>query len=350
MLAVVAVMALSAIARGEVVQAATAPAATSPGATGQVASEGAVQDDDQRDAITSVPVWVFPITPATTTTPVYDKVKRVHLPGSSVTYTEAQLADLFVAADWLPGGHSPMPTVVAHGRPPDVYACGYCHMPGGIGRPENAEVAGLPKAYIIQQVAEFRSGARRSAMSGVYRPTDLMIHVAKFATDDEVATAAAYFAKQKRVARTRVVETVKVPQAKIAGSIYTAVAGGRMEPLGERLMEYSTDLKAHEHRDPNLRYVAYVPKGSIARGKRLVQTGANGLTLPCSSCHGNGLQGAGLVPPLAGDSPSYVLRQLLGFQTGARAGTNSKLMSPVVAKLAIGDLIDVAAYVATLPP
>ncbi len=320
------------------------------GASAQSAHETAAQSDDQRDAISSVPVWVFPIAPAAATTPVYDTVKRIHLPGSSVTYTEAQLADLFVAADWLPRAHSAMPAVVAHGRPPDVYACGYCHMPGGIGRPENAEVAGLPKAYIIQQVAEFKSGARRSAMSDAYRPTDLMVHVAKFATDDEVATAAAYFAKQKRVARTRVVETVNVPQAKVAGSIYTVVAGGRREPLGERLMEYSTDLKAHEHRDPAMHYIAYVPKGSIASGRRIVQTGANGLTLPCASCHGGGLRGVGLVPPLAGDSPSYVLRQLLAFQTGARAGGNSKTMAPVVAKLKIRDLIDVAAYVATLPP
>jgi cytochrome c553 len=41
-----------------------------------------------------------------------------------------------------------------------VYACSYCHLPNGQSRPENAALAGLPAAYIFEQVTDFRSGAR----------------------------------------------------------------------------------------------------------------------------------------------------------------------------------------------
>jgi len=72
-----------------------------------------------------------------------------------------------------------MPEVVARGRKPQVHACGYCHLPDGQGRPENAPLAGLPAAYIEAQVAAFRSGARRSDWHGPNRPTDLMLATAE---------------------------------------------------------------------------------------------------------------------------------------------------------------------------
>jgi len=69
-----------------------------------------------------------------------------------------------------------------------------------------------------------------------------------------------------------------------------------------------------------------------------------------ASCHGDTLQGAGLIPPLAGRSPTYIVRQLVAFQTGARAGANAQFMLPVVGKMALSDMIDVAAYAASLDP
>ena len=68
-----------------------------------------------------------------------------------------------------------MPSVVAHGRQPDVLACGYCHTPSGQGRPENASIAGLPASYIAAQLEDFRAGKRRGVWPGRYVPTDLMI-------------------------------------------------------------------------------------------------------------------------------------------------------------------------------
>ena len=56
-----------------------------------------------------------------------------------------------------------MPEVFVHGRPPDVRGCGMCHMPNGKGRPENAPLAGLPYAYVVQQLSDFKNDLRTSA-------------------------------------------------------------------------------------------------------------------------------------------------------------------------------------------
>lgn len=58
-----------------------------------------------------------------------------------------------------------MPEIVAHGRKPEVRACALCHYPNGKGRPENAGVAGLPNAYFVQTMKDFKNGARKNADS-----------------------------------------------------------------------------------------------------------------------------------------------------------------------------------------
>jgi len=131
--------------------------------------------------------------------------------------------------------------------------------------------------------------------------------------------------------------------------VYAEDPRGGDEPLGERLLEAAPDPVRHERRDDALRYVAYAPSGSLARGGAIARAGS-GVTAPCASCHGAALQGVGLVPPLAGRSPTYLLRQLLAFKTGARAGATGEPMRVVVAALGIGQMIDVAAYAASLPP
>ena len=58
----------------------------------------------------------------------------------------------------------------------------------------------------------------------------------------------------------------------------------------------------------------------------------------------------GAIPPLAGRSPSYLLRQLLAFQTGARSGPATQPKQPVVANLDVARMIDVVAFAASLRP
>jgi cytochrome c553 len=82
----------------------------------------------------------------------------------------------------------------------------------------------------------------------------------------------------------------------------------------------------------------------------LALTGAEGLTVACVTCHGSRLQGTDLVPRISGRSPTYLLRQLLAFQTGARAGATGQPMLPVIARLKMTDMINVVAYAASLEP
>ena len=313
-----------------------------------IASTALCASDNQ----TAVPDWAFPINPprAVGGSSSEDIATAQHVPRSKETFTRAQLSNLLVTPDWFPRSHTPMPEAVARGRAPDVYACGYCHLPTGQGRPENASLAGLPATYIIQQVADFKSGVRRSASGGSYLPTDLMTHIAALATTEEVASAAEYFSQQHLNPRVRVVESSTVPHSHVIGWVYAEIPGGGEEPLGQRLMEFAPDPIRHENRDDTLRYIAYVPPGSLKRGQSIATTGSNGLTVACVSCHGAELKGLGLVPQIAGRSPSYLLRQLLAFQTGARASVTGQPMAPVVAKLQLGDMIDVAAYAASLSP
>jgi cytochrome c553 len=110
------------------------------------------------------------------------------------------------------------------------------------------------------------------------------------------------------------------------------------------------DRERHELHDPLTPYTAYVPPGSIRRGRVLATRGRGGETKSCASCHGPGLRGVGVVPPLAGRSPSSILRQLLAFKTGTRSTPASAPMRDEAATLDLDDMIAVAAYAASLKP
>jgi len=288
------------------------------------------------------PEWLFPLNPPSENLSPPDNVRLIHLPHSEAAFSQAQLLNLFAVPDWHPAAHAPMPQIVGHGHPPDVFACGFCHMPGGQGRPENASLAGLPAQYIIQQVHDFRSGARRVSLKG-YVPTELMTRIAGNVSEEDLAAAAEYFAAQTMTRRTRVIETTLVPKMHVVGWIYAADAGGGREPLGERLLEMTQDPELHERRADGQLYIAYAPVGSINRGKSYASS-------TCITCHGEHLQGVGLIPPLAGRSPTYILRQLVAFKTGARSTATSVPMQTVVAEMKIDNMIDVAAYAASLQP
>ena len=108
-------------------------------------------------------------------------------------------------------------------------------------------------------------------------------------------------------------------------------------------------------------FVAYVPVGSIRKGKELVTLGGmkvvngqivQGKTTACGTCHGTDLMGvAPDVPPIAGRSPSYLARQIFDTQQGARNGSNSsvQLMKMVVDKLTPEDIVAITAYLASRP-
>ena len=294
------------------------------------------------------PPWAYPVLPPGFQPPPDDGIPK-RLAGSNVTFTLTQLRDLFTAYDWFPGDHPTMPEVVAHGRKPDVYACGMCHLPNGQGRPENASLAGLPAAYIAQQMADYKNGMRRSSEPQM-GPPSRMLTVGKNTTDEEVKAAAAYFASLQFRPWIRVVESATVPKTRVAGAMLVPAEGGGTEPIGQRIIEMAEALARTELRDPTSGFVAYVPVGSITQGESLVTTGGAGKTIPCGICHGQDLKGLWTVPPLAGRSPSYIVRQLYDMQSGARTGLATQLMREVVAKLTVDDMVSIAAYTASRTP
>jgi len=242
-----------------------------------------------------------------------------------------------------------MPEIVAHGRKPDVLACGYCHRADGPGGPENSSLAGLPEAYIVQQMADFKSGARKSSVPQ-RAPVARMTSLSKAATDEEVASSAAYFSKLKPRKTITVVETDLAPKTYVAGWFLAAVDNKDREPIGNRIIEVPKDLERFESRDARSEFVAYVPVGSVARGASLASTGGNDKTIQCGTCHGPDFKGLGPIPGIAGRSPSYIVRQLYDMKHGQRTGQASLPMVSVASKLNQEDLISLAAYLASLAP
>lgn len=297
---------------------------------------------------TPVPPWLFP-GEGDLPQPPYNALIPLHLPDSTVSYTQAQLFDQFAVPDWHPQSHPPMPPVVARGRKPDVYACGYCHLANGRGRPENASLAGLPQDYMLQQLADFKSGARRIAWKGSNAPSDAMIQIASHVQSAEAAAALDYFSHLKLTQRSHVIESQVLPRIKVSGWTYVPVAGSQTEALGERLFEVAPDAMRDARRDDEMQYDAYVPLGSRARGKAIA-TGAVSGDTACVSCHGPDLRGMSIFPPIAGRSASYILRQLYAFKTGSRHSPAARVMDPVVAPLTAADMIALAAYLASLAP
>src|SRR5262249_17042314 len=125
-----------------------------------------------------------------------DNVTLHSIPGSKFQFTRAQIANRYRPADWSPEDHPSMPHVAATGKvsaQPQVYACSLCHYPNGKGRPENANVTGLTYEYIVQQLTDFRSGARKTSDPRKGN-TGLMMNFAQSMTDEEIKDAATYFA------------------------------------------------------------------------------------------------------------------------------------------------------------
>jgi cytochrome c553 len=292
------------------------------------------------------PPWAFAVNPPGVQAALDDGVPR-RIPGSPSSFTLTQLRDLNNVPDWHPDNHPPMPDIVAYGRKPAVFACGFCHLPNGLGRPENSSLAGLPADYIVQQVLDFKSGARKSSEPKSL-PVNLMIATAQGVNEDELKIAAHYFASLKRTPWIRVVETDTVPKTKVAGWMLVDAGTGK-EPIGQRIIEMPEDLERTELRDSASGFVAYVPVNAIAKGEELANNRA-GNTIACAICHGADLRGLGPVPGLAGRSPSYLVRQLYDMQHGVRNSEWTQLMKPVVARLSLEDMVSLAAYAASLRP
>jgi cytochrome c553 len=285
--------------------------------------------------------WAFPIRGKVQ--PVIDERNGPqHVPGSAKAYTQDQIDDLANPPDWFPDEHTAMPKVVSSGAAGGVLGCASCHLASGLGHPESANLAGLSAAYIVRQLADFKAGNRMG---------EAMNDMSRNLSDEDARQAAEWFAALKPSVWQPVVEIDRVPKTFINMHLMRMpLPGAGDEPVGSRIIELPQDVARAESRDPHSGFVAYVPKGSLAKGKAFVTTGGNGKTIQCAICHGPSLNGLGEVPAIAGHSPMYLFRQLYYFKDGSRHGSMGALMKGVVAQMTQDDMVAVAAYVASLPP
>ena len=279
--------------------------------------------------------------------PPEDGVKR-SLPGTELMFTRNEAYFAYGPADWYPGDHPQMPSIVANGREADgIKACALCHYPNGQGKMENAHISGLPEAYFLEQIAAFERGDRHSADIRKAN-TNEMAMIAANLTEAEKEEIVEYYTSLPFRKMVRVVESEEAPQVRVTTNrLMLPLPDLPSVPLGQRIIEVPEDPERTEmSRDPRGGFVAYVPVGSVAKGEELVTTGG-GKTIQCGLCHGPDQTGLGAIPSIAGRTASYTMRQLWDVKQGTR---KSPIMTPIVANLSAEDMLNIVAYLAGLDP
>ena len=266
----------------------------------------------------------------------------MHVPSSAKTYTKSQIEDGFNPPDWVPKIHPPMPQVVAHGNGTTVQACAFCHLPTGTGDEQSANIAGLPLPYLIEQMHDYKSGARLGSKA--------MANIARAITRADMWASANYFTSLKPRPWIRVVESATVPKTVVgAGGMRLPNPDGGIEAIGTRIIEIPENPALALDRDPLSGFIDYVPPGSIAKGQAIVSTGDGGKIMPCGTCHGATNTGGDYVPGITGRQATSLVRQLFDMQHGDRAGTPAAMME-VTKILSMDDIVAIAAYLASCPP
>ena len=182
--------------------------------------------------------------------------------------------------------------------------CGACHGATGISpAPNYPNLAGQQAAYLVKQLADFKSGARTDMM---------MAPMAVNLSEQDMADLGAYFASQPRV-----------PEQAEASSGGTETASAVSAPAGN--VEIVTSTSAKE-----------IYAGDVKAGQEK--------SAMCVACHGtDGNSLVAIYPKLAGQSASYLSKQLADFKSGARV---DPVMAGMVGALSATDMDDLAAYYA----
>src|SRR2546427_2709187 len=68
-------------------------------------------------------------------------------------------------------------------------ACANCHGTNGVSQPGMPRLAGQPRAYLEQQMRDFKAGKR---------PATVMHQIAKGYSDEQIGALAAYLSEQTR--------------------------------------------------------------------------------------------------------------------------------------------------------
>ena len=281
-------------------------------------------------------------------TPVAENGVKRTLPGSDRSFTRNETYYDYEPADWYPQDHPSMPSFVARGKQGvKLRPCALCHYPNGQGRAENAQLAGLPATYIVQQLNAFTAATRRSADKRKANANEMAM-IATHLNDEEKQQAAEYFSSMPFRQMIRVVEASEVPQVRpTTNGLMVPIKDLPLVPLGKRiLLVPENPERVLTTRDPRALWLAYAPMGSLASGEKLVMT-VNDKTMQCSLCHGADLKGLADIPSIVGRTPTYAMRQLWDFKQGSR---QNPLMKAVVDHLSAEELLQISAYLASLQP
>jgi len=184
--------------------------------------------------------------------------------------------------------------------------CGACHGATGLNpNPTYPDLAGQHAAYLVKQLADFKSGARTDMM---------MAPMATNLSDQDMADLAAYFSSQERVSAT-------------ASDDGSAAVAAPAASTGSVSIVTSTPAKA-------------LYAGDVKAGQEK--------SAMCVSCHGtDGNSPIAMYPKLAGQSASYLSKQLADFKSGDRV---DPIMAGMVAALSQKDMDDLGAYFAVQTP
>ena len=177
---------------------------------------------------------------------------------------------------------------LAKGQQIASQTCAACH--GADGNSPGAtfpNLAGQHAAYIANQLANFKSGARKN---------EVMAPMAAALSEQDMHDVAAYFAGQKG--------------------------------------------KPHSAKD----------KALAEAGQKIYRFGISEKNIPaCAACHGQ--NGAGIpaqFPRLSGQYSNYTVAQLKAYQAGTRGGANANIMKGVVERLTDADMSALGEYLSGL--
>jgi len=188
----------------------------------------AISAASQQPAANKPPTWAFPNGEQVPQTLRKEEPVPVSVPGSSKTYTPAQIDDGFNPPDWFPDEHPPIPQVVAHGNGKVVRACANCHLTTGMGHPESAIVTGFSVSYFIRQMEDMKAGDRKTG--------GIMDNIAGGMSEEDMRQAAEYFAALKPIPYVKVVETDTVEKS------YVERGGMRLRAIGGELSLWAIEL------------------------------------------------------------------------------------------------------------
>jgi cytochrome c553 len=166
--------------------------------------------------------------------------------------------------------------------------CIACHgTDGNSPAPVNPKLASQHPDYLNKQLADFKSGARKSV---------IMAGMAAMLTPEDMKNVAAHFGGQK--------------QAPSAAQ----------------------------------------DKALVAQGEKIYRGGIAAMGVPaCGGCHGPAGSGIpAMFPRLAGQHGEYIVAELIKFRNGERANDPGKMMQMVAAKMSDKDMKAVAEYITGL--